>query len=95
MISSKNKNTVRIGLFGIGLDTYWDQFKGLEQRLRGYIDVVSSKLSGYDVEIINLGLIDNPQKAFEAGRVFKREGCGADIFVYNHLCVIIYCVAGC
>jgi L-arabinose isomerase len=25
----------RIGLFGIGLDTYWPQFKGLKNRLVG------------------------------------------------------------
>lgn len=75
------KNTVKIGLFGIGLDTYWEQFEGLEQRLRGYIDVVSDKLSTYDVEIVNLGLIDNAQKAFEAGKTFKREDVEL-IFLY-------------
>ena len=30
-------NILRIGLFGIGLDTYWPQFAGLEERLRGYL----------------------------------------------------------
>lgn len=82
MSSYKNStNTVKIGLFGIGLDTYWDQFEGLEQRLRGYVDVVSDKLSTYDVEIVNLGLIDNAQEAFEAGRIFKREDVEL-IFLY-------------
>jgi hypothetical protein len=28
---------LRVGLFGIGLDTYWPQFAGLEERLRGYL----------------------------------------------------------
>ncbi len=28
---------LRIGLFGIGLDTYWPQFAGLEERLKGYL----------------------------------------------------------
>jgi L-arabinose isomerase len=27
---------LRLGLFGIGLDTYWPQFKGLKNRLMGY-----------------------------------------------------------
>jgi L-arabinose isomerase len=27
----------RIGLFGIGLDSYWPQFKGLKRRLEGYL----------------------------------------------------------
>ncbi|HWZ35498.1 MAG TPA: hypothetical protein VNW51_05025, partial [Mucilaginibacter sp.] len=79
--SKSNTQTVKIGLFGIGLDTYWDQFEGLEDRLRGYVDMVSNKLSAYDVEIVNLGLIDNAQKAFEAGRAFKREDVEL-IFLY-------------
>ena len=27
--------TARIGLFGIGLEAYWPQFKGLKRRLEG------------------------------------------------------------
>lgn len=63
--------TVRIGLFGIGLDTYWAQFKGLKQRLEGYVRVVERKLARPGVEIVNLGLIDNPVKALEAGHKFR------------------------
>ena len=29
------KRNLKIGIFGIGLDTYWPQFKGLKQRLEG------------------------------------------------------------
>ena len=28
------KYDLKVGLFGIGLEAYWDQFEGLEQRLR-------------------------------------------------------------
>ncbi len=38
------KNSFRIGLFGIGLDTYWPQFKGLKNRLQGYLRAVQRKL---------------------------------------------------
>jgi hypothetical protein len=27
-----NSTPIRLGLFGIGLDTYWPQFKGLKNR---------------------------------------------------------------
>ena len=81
MSASKNTQPVKIGLFGIGLDTYWDQFEGLEQRLRGYVDLVGNKLNQFDIEVVNLGLIDNAQKAFEAGRTFKREDVEL-IFLY-------------
>ena len=61
----------RIGLFGIGLDAYWPQFKGLKPRLEGYLRVVQKNLERSGVEIVNLGLIDNPKKALEAGHKFR------------------------
>ena len=67
------KSLVRIGLFGIGLDTYWPQFDGLKERLEGYLGVVSGKLVRPGVEIVNLGLIDSPEKAVDAGHQFRRE----------------------
>jgi len=67
---SKKRN-LRVGLFGIGLDTYWLQFKGLKRRLEGYVQVVARKLERPGVEIVNLGLIDNPVKALEAGHQFR------------------------
>ena len=68
----KQKYSLKIGLFGIGLEAYWSQFDGLKARLEGYVDVVAQKLSSFDTEIINLGLIDTPQKAVEAGHQFRR-----------------------
>ena len=63
---------VRVGLFGIGLDTYWPQFPGLETRLRGYLDEVETRLARPGIEIVNLGLIDTAPKAMEAGHDFRR-----------------------
>ncbi|HEX4083469.1 MAG TPA: hypothetical protein VHY22_01055 [Chthoniobacteraceae bacterium] len=74
------KNT-RIGLFGIGLDTYWPQFPGLRERLLGYLGQVAEKLARADIEIVNLGLIDTPEKGFEAGDSFRQAGVDL-IFLY-------------
>jgi len=63
----------KVGLFGIGLEAYWDQFEGLEHRLCGYIDRVGIQLQKSGAEIINVGLIDTTEKAFEAGSRFRRE----------------------
>jgi L-arabinose isomerase len=65
------KHQLRVGLFGIGLDTYWPQFKGLKPRLEGYVRVVEKKLARPGVEVVNLGLIDNPVKALDAGHKFR------------------------
>lgn len=64
---------LRIGLFGIGLDAYWPQFPGLKERLESYVHLVSQKLGRPGVEIVNLGLIDTPEKALEAGHRFRQE----------------------
>ena len=67
------KNPItRVGLFGIGLDTYWPQFPGLKERLEGYIAMVEGRLARPDIEVVNLGLIDSPEKAFDAGHAFRR-----------------------
>ncbi|MES2808346.1 MAG: arabinose isomerase [Bacteroidota bacterium] len=81
MTSTHKNTTVKIGLFGIGLDTYWPQFEGLEARLHNYVEQVSQKLNGYGAHVVNLGLIDSAQKAFEAGSRFKREDVEL-IFLY-------------
>lgn len=65
------KNPLRIGLFGIGLDTYWPQFKGLKARLEDYVRRVEKKLVRPGVKIVNLGLIDNPKSAMAAGHQFR------------------------
>jgi L-arabinose isomerase len=65
--------TCRIGLLGIGLDTYWSQFKGLKTRLETNLEQVRRKLERPGAEIVNLGLIDSPPKALEAGHRLRRE----------------------
>ena len=64
---------LRVGLFGIGCKAYWPQFTGLKERLEGYVQVVSKKLERPGVEIVNLGLVDSPEDAMEAGHRFRRE----------------------
>ncbi|NDO81709.1 hypothetical protein CJP72_13335, partial [Citrobacter sp. NCU1] len=48
-----------VGLFGIGLETYWPQFSGLKTQLEGYLAQVDKKISQENVTVINSGLIDN------------------------------------
>jgi len=74
-------HTCRIGLFGIGLDTYWPQFDGLQARLEEYVAQVAGRLARPGIEIVNLGLIDSVPKAFAAGHRFRREDVDL-IFLY-------------
>ena len=63
---------LRVGLFGIGLDTYWPQFEGLKERLEGSLGTVAGKLERPGVEIVNVGLVDSPERAYKAGRELRR-----------------------
>jgi L-arabinose isomerase len=72
---------LKIGLFGIGLDAYWEQFDGLQSRLEGYLSIVESKLKANHPHIVNLGLVDTVEKAFIAGKRFREEDVGL-IFLY-------------
>ena len=62
---------LKVGLFGIGLDTYWPQFAGLRERLEGYVALVAAKLATSQVHVTNLGLIDTLEKAVAAGHQFR------------------------
>lgn len=72
---------LRIGLFAIGLDTYWPQFKELETRLLGYLEEVHEKLSAIHPSIVNAGMVDTVDKAFAAGRLFRAENVDL-VFLY-------------
>lgn len=72
---------LRVGVFGIGLEAYWPQFPGLKERLEGYVAKVADKLGKPGVEIVNLGLIDSPEKALIAGHDFRRADVDI-IFLY-------------
>lgn len=71
---------LKVGLFGIGLEAYWKQFKGLEERLKSYINTVDEKFKNYQYEVINLGLIDNPEKAIIAGHEFRKAAPEKELF---------------
>ncbi len=72
-------HSVRVGLFGIGLETYWRQFPGLRERLEGYLGTIRTNIG--DAEIISAGLVDTVDKAHDAAALFRTGG--ADIvFLY-------------
>ena len=78
---NKNGFSLKVGLFGIGLEAYWEQFEGLEKRLEGYLGLVADKIKTFSCEVVNLGLIDNPEKAIVAGHDFRKADVDI-IFLY-------------
>jgi L-arabinose isomerase len=72
--SKRTEPRPRVGLFGIGLDTYWPQFPGLLERLRGYQSAIAEKLRELGGDVVDGGIVDNPLKSREAAERFRREG---------------------
>src|SRR5882757_9880378 len=72
MDEPRSQAELKIGLFGIGLEAYWPQFPGLEDRLKGYIERVAQQLEKSGAWVVNLGLIDTPEKAEAAGHQFRQ-----------------------
>jgi L-arabinose isomerase len=63
----------KVGLFGIGLDTYWAQFDGLLDNLKTYQEEIRKRISEFGVEVADAGMVDNPVKAREAADYLKAQ----------------------
>lgn len=62
---------IKIGLFGVGLDTYWAQFDGLLDNLKKYQQQIRIRMEDFGVEVIDGGMVDNPVKAHDAADLFR------------------------
>src|SRR3954462_13499622 len=60
----------RVGVFGIGLATYWPQFEGLKARIEGYQRRVEERVRELGGEVVSAGLVDTEQGARVAGDLF-------------------------
>ncbi len=72
-VSTMEADSMKVGLFSIGLDTYWPQFDGLLENLNGYHAQIHDRIAGMGVEMVDAGMVDNPGKASGAAGLFKKE----------------------
>lgn len=73
---------IKIGLLGTGLDTYWNQFEGLYEKLLDYQGVIRSKMAeSCKVEVIDVGLVDNSRKSIQAADDLVNAGVEL-VFLY-------------
>jgi len=66
-IGRRTAEPARVGVFGIGLAAYWDQFDGLRERLEGYQGGLERRLRGLGADVVSAGLVDTPEAARAAG----------------------------
>jgi len=75
------RDGLKVGLFGIGLDAYWPQFPGLKEKLLGFTEHVAKGIEGRCAQVVNLGLVDTPEKSFVAGHEFRKADVDL-VFLY-------------
>lgn len=64
----------KIGVFGIGLAAYWQQFEGLRDRLLLYQQHVEKELTKFGCQVVSAGLVDTAPAAVAAGDLFTHAG---------------------
>jgi len=66
-VDSRPAPRARVGVFGIGLEAYWDQFPGLLDRITAYQRRVEDRVGELGGDVVSAGLVDTAPKAREAG----------------------------
>ena len=73
---------VKVGLMGVGLNTYWNQFDGLLARLNNYQKQIKDRMESYDhIEVVDAGMVDDIEKANDTALLMKREDVGM-LFIF-------------
>jgi L-arabinose isomerase len=71
-VAGEREKRAKVGVFGIGLEAYWEQFDGLKERLEGYQRSVEDRI-GQWATVVSPGLVDTAPKAYAAGEQFAEE----------------------
>ena len=58
--------TARVGIVGVGHHTYWGQFDGLLDELKGKMSQLEKKVAAHGVETVTFGILDKAQDAYDA-----------------------------
>ncbi len=63
-IQRKKELSAKVGILGVGLNTYWDQFEGLLDEMLHKLDIFANKVKNNGVKVQNFGMIDHAEKAY-------------------------------
>lgn len=68
----KKKRETNVGVFGIGYDVYWKQFDGLKDDIDRKFQTFKKLIPDF-VNVIDFGIVDNPEKAYESVKSMQQE----------------------
>lgn len=63
----------KVGLFSVGLDTYWGQFGTLLSNLTGYHNQIKKRLESFGSEVVDAGMVDNIDRAKDAAALLSNS----------------------
>ena len=81
MIERSYKRTGKIAIFAVAHGVYWDQFPGLLDNMKGFHNTLCEKVKANDVEVIDFGIVDSSEMAFETAE--KICACSPDVVFCN------------
>ena len=71
MIERRKERSARIGVFAVAHAAYWDQFEGLLDNIMGYHRDLLKKLGANGVELIDFGMVDSSEAAYETVKAIR------------------------
>lgn len=81
MIERKKPRNAKIGIFAVSHSTYDAQFPGLYDNLLRYHGDLIRQIERNQVSVVDFGMIDSSEKAFDA--LSKMKGAGLDVLICN------------
>lgn len=75
------EKSAKAGLLGVGLNTYWNQFQGLRERLEEYQNEIGRRMDVHDVKVINVSIVDSQESAGKAVETLLKNRIDV-LFVY-------------
>ena len=73
MIKRKQERRAKIGVFAVGHRVYWKQFEGIYDNIMKYHKDFCSMIASNEVVIVDFGMVDSSQKAFETAEKINSE----------------------
>lgn len=83
-------SNAKIGLFGTGLDTYWGQFDGLLDELKGYQARIRDRMErDAGVQVADAGMVDRPCPRARSGFALRPRAGRSGVPLYGHLLSVV------
>src|ERR1035437_2011641 len=92
LVQRRKPLSAKVGIVGVGHDSYSAQFDGLLKELMGYLDVFDKQVRACGVDVVNFGMIDSARAAYAA--VAKIQAAGLDLLFVDMLTYATSCTWG-